>query len=74
MLIVEGQVPISKCIGSVGRKSAFYTNYRKDTEQDGKSREGFGKEHDFCMVLKCFPTDYLFIAKEKLVVILYSNE
>lgn len=51
-------MPISKCIGIVGRKSAFYTNYRKDVDQDGKSRESFGKEHDFCMVLKCFATDY----------------
>lgn len=46
---------------------------RKDMDQGAKSTGSFGKQYVFCMILKLFPKDYFFIAKEKLVTILYGT-
>lgn len=75
-LTLEGQMPISNVQGSWCQKKKIqhFSHYRKDVDHDAKSRgSSFDKEHGFCMVLKCFSIDYLLVAKEKLVIILYTT-
>lgn len=75
LLTLEGQMPISNVQGLLvlGKNQHFAHIIGKIGFRMLSLGAGVDNEHGFCMVLKCFSTDYLFVAKEKLVVILYST-